>query len=440
MSIFKEYDIRGIYPSELNEKKAYEIGIATAKFLSEKILIVGMDGRSSSLKLKNALVKGITDYGTDIIDIGLVSTPIFYHACVKMRKKGIMVTASHNPKDYNGFKISDERAVPFVYETGIRRIEKLAGENIPKSKTKGKIYKKNITRSYLKYIKEKFSKNNFKNISVVVDFSNGAGAVAEEVFDKLGIRNKLICYKIDGSFPCHGPNPLARGSVAMLSKEVRKQKADIGIIFDADADRVFFVDEKGNFVKTDYAFALLARDALRKKKGKCYVDLRFGRIVYEEIERAGGTPVMMRVGNHFHKEALKKEGVMASEYSGHMMYKENYCIDDGLFAALKMISLLSKAGQKLSELIFPLMKYYDTGEINFKVKNKDNVLEYIDKKYSDKLKIKLDGISIYTNDYWFNVRKSNTEPLIRLKLETTNQKILEKIAKKLKKEIIEAGK
>ncbi len=438
MGIFREYDIRGVVPSEINEKTAYELGLACAKFLESRILIVGMDGRSASLKLKNALIKGIIDFGVDVIDIGLVSTPIFYHAVAKMKKRGIMVTASHNPKEYNGFKISDERAIPFVYETGIGRIEKLFGKNIPKADKKGKIFKKNIVDSYSKYIKNKFSKNNFKNISVVADFSNGAGAVAKEIFGKLKIKNKIICDKIDGRFPCHGPNPLVKGSAAMLSREVKKQKADLGIIFDGDADRVFFVDENGNFVRTDYSFALLARDALRKKKGKCYVDLRFSRAVYEEIERAGGRPVIMRVGNHFFKEALKKEGVIGAEYSDHIMYRENYSIDDGLYAALKLVSLVANAKQKLSELVYPLMRYFDSDEINFKVKDKDRVLQLIEKKYSGKIEMKLDGISVYTKDYWFNVRKSNTEPIVRLKIEAASQKILDEMRERLKKEIKKA--
>ena len=439
MSIFKEYDIRGKVPSEINEKTAYNIGLAAAKFLESKTLVVGMDGRSSSEKLKNALVRGINDYGVDVIDIGLVPTPIFYHAVARMKKRGIMVTASHNPKEYNGFKISDERAVPFVYETGINRIEQLVGKNIPKGKTRGKVYKKDIINSYIKYLKEKFSKNNYKKIYVIVDFSNGAAAVAKEIFGKLGIKNKIICGRIDGRFPCHGPNPLIKGSAAMLAKEVKKQKADFGVIFDGDADRVFFVDEKGDFVRTDYSFALLARDALRKKKGKCYVDLRFSRVVYEEIERAGGEPVIMRVGNHFYKEALKKKGgVIGAEYSDHIMYRENYSIDDGIYAALKMTTLLANAGQKLSELVYPLMRYFDSDEINFKVKNKDNVLNFIEKIYSDKIEMELDGVSVYTHGYWFNVRKSNTEPIVRLKIEAASKGILDKMIKKLRKEILSA--
>lgn len=435
MSIFREYDIRGIVPSEINEKTAYEIGLACAKFLESSILIVGMDGRSSSLKLKNSLIKGLTDYGIDVIDIGLVSTPLFYHAVAKMKKRGIMVTASHNPKEYNGFKISDERAIPFVYETGINRVEHLTGKVVPMAKKKGKIYKKNILDSYIKYLKNKFSNQNFKNISIVADFSNGAGAVAKEVFDKLKIKNKIICDKVDGKFPAHGPNPLIKGSTAMLSKEVKKQKADLGVVFDGDADRVFFVDEKGEFVKTDYAFALLARDALRKKKGKCYVDLRFSRSVYEEIGRAGGEAAIMRVGNHFFKDALKKEGVIGAEYSDHIMYRENYSIDDGMYAALKMISIVANTKENLSEMVYPLIRYFDSDEINFKVKDKDKVIEFIKKRYSDKIEMELDGISVYTKDYWFNVRKSNTEPIVRLKVEATNNEILNRMIKKLKKEI-----
>jgi phosphomannomutase len=433
MSIFREYDIRGEVPSEIDEKTAYNIGLAAAKFLDSKTLIVGMDGRSSSLKLKNALIEGITDYGADVIDISLVSTPIFYHAVAEMRKRGIMVTASHNPRQYNGFKISDERAVPFVYETGIAKIEHLMGK-VLKSSKKGKVHDKNIVDDYIRYIKKRFS-GNFRNISVVADFSNGAGAVAEEIFNKLHIKNKIICDKIDGKFPCHGPNPLVKGSAAKLGREVRKQKADLGIIFDGDADRVFFADEKGNFVKTDYSFALLARDALRKTKGKCYVDLRFSRVVYEEIIRAGGEAVIMRVGNHFYKEALKKQGVIGAEYSDHIMYRENHSIDDGLYAALKMITLLARSGQKLSELVYPLMKYFDSDEIDFRVKDKDRVLQAIEKKYSEHIILKLDGVSVYAKDYWFNVRKSNTESVVRLKIEAKSKEILNGMIKRLKKEI-----
>ncbi len=440
MGIYKEYDIRGVVPSEIDEKKAYQIGLAAAKFLDSKTLIVGMDGRTSSEKLKNALTKGITDYGVDVMDIGLVSTPVFYHAVVKLKKKGIMVTASHNPKEYNGFKISDEKAIPFVYETGIGRIGKLVGKRIPKAGKKGKVKKKRIVNDYVNYLKKKFEKADFKDISVVADFSNGAGAVAESVFDKLKIRNRITCSKIDGRFPCHGPNPWKKGATKKLSDAVKKQKADLGVVFDGDADRVFFVDEKGKFVWTDYAFAILARHALRKRKGKCYVDLRFSRAVYEEIRKAGGTPVMMRVGNHFYKEALKKEGVIAAEYSNHIMYRENYCIDDGLYAALKMIEIIARPKRRLSEMIEPLMRYYGSPEINFRVKNKDKVIEAIKRKYSRNIELWMDGVSVYTKNYWFNLRKSNTQPLVRLKIESTSREVLEKMKKKLKKEISEAGK
>lgn len=441
MSIYKEYDIRGKVPSEINEKKAYEIGLASAKFLESKTLIVGMDGRTSSARLKASLIKGITDYGVDVIDIGLVSTPIFYHAVAKLKKRGIMVTASHNPKEFNGFKISDEKAIPFVCETGICRIGDLVGKKIPPAKKKGKVKTKNIVDDYLKYLKRKFSSSNFKNCSVVIDFSNGSGAVAEKIFDMFKIKNTIICNKIDGRFPCHGPNPLIKGSTEKLGKEVKKQKADLGIVLDGDADRVFFVDEKSNFVQTDQTFALLARHALRKLKGSVYFDLRFSRIVSEEIRKAGGTPVMMRVGNHFYKEALKKKGaVMGAEYSDHIMYRGNFGIDDGLYAALKMIEILCETKQKMSKLIEPLKRYHDSPELNFKVKDKDKVLKAIEKKYSDNIEMLLDGVSVYTKDYWFNIRKSNTQDLVRLKIEATSKKVLDHMIKKLRKEINGSGK
>jgi len=441
MGIYKEYDIRGVVPSEINEKKAYEIGMAAAKFLESKTLIVGRDGRISSEKLKKALVRGITDYGVDVIDIGLVSTPIFYYANVKLKKRGIMVTASHNPKEYNGFKISDEKAIPFVYGTGVRRIGELAGKKIPCPGKKGKIARKSVVSSYLRHIKSKFEKSDFSGVSVVADFSNGAGAVAKGIFSRLKIRNKVICSKIDGRFPCHGPNPLIRGSAKMLGETVKKEKAGLGVILDGDADRVFFVDEKGNLVKTDCSFAILARDALRRRKGNVYYDLRFSRVVAEEIRRAGGTPVMKRVGSSYYKDAMRRKGgVISGEYSGHMMYRENHCIDDGIYAALRMMALLATEKKSLSEIAAPLMKYFSSDEISLSVSDKDNVFRAIEKKYSRNVVMFLDGISVYARDYWFNVRKSNTQPLIRLKIEATSKKILERMTERLKAEIKNAGK
>ena len=441
--IFREYDIRGIYPSELNEKNAHLIGIAIAGFLKTKKIVVGRDGRLSSPKLQTSLIKGIIDSGTDVIDIGLVSTPMFYHACATLKQKGVMVTASHNPKEYNGFKICDERPVPYYYEDGINKIEEIFSKlKQAKIKTikKGKTAKKSITLAYLKYLHKKFSKNNYKNISAVVDFSNGAGAAAKQIFEKLKIKNKKICGKIDGKFPCHGPNPLIKGSTKKLSEEVKKSKANIGIIFDGDADRVFFVDEKGEFVKTDHTFAILAEDALKNAKGNCYYDLRFSLIVEETIRANGGKPKIMRVGNNFMKEALinDAEGLMAAEYSDHIMYRENFCIDDALFAALKMLSILC-SGKKLSELVNPLKKYATSDEIDIAVKNKDNVLGFIEEKYKDHTIMKVDGISVYTKNYWFNVRKSNTEPKIRMRAEASDEKILNIVLKKLSDEIIAAG-
>ena len=441
--IFREYDIRGVYPSELNEKTACLIGISLAEFMKAKQIIVGMDGRTSSPKLKAALIKGITDSGIDVTDIGLVSTPMFYFACATKKMKGVMVTASHNPKEYNGFKICDERPVPYYYEDGINKIERIFLE-LKDKKTKiakkGKINKKNITRDYIVYLYKKFFRN-YKNISVVVDFSNGAGAVPKSIFDELKIKNKKICDKIDGKFPCHGPNPLIKGSTKMLSNEVKKSKANLGIIFDGDADRVFFVDEKGEFVKTDYTFAVLISDILKNKKGNCYYDLRFSLVVEETIRKSGGKPRIMRVGNNFMKEALLKDknSIIAAEYSDHIMYRENFCIDDGLFAALKMINIVSR-GKKLSELVKPLKKYAISDEMNFVVKYKDKVLEFIENEYKAHTIMKIDGISVYAKDWWFNVRKSNTEPKIRMRAEAKNSKILNKLVKKLSNEIKKSGK
>lgn len=445
MSIFREYDIRGIYPSELDENIAYTLGVAVSKFLNQKEIVVGRDGRVSSPSLHKYFVKGVIDSGLDVIDIGLVSTPIFYFACLTMQKKGVMITASHNPKEYNGFKICDEKALPYASST-LKKIEKLFSSlekdinrknNIIKTgNKKGRVKNKNIIDDYLVYLYKKFV-GNYENINVIIDFSNGTGAVGRKIFDELKIKNKKICYDINGNFPCHGPNPLLKGAIKKLVCEIKKSKADLGVIFDGDADRVFFVDEKGEFVKTDYAFAILAKDALLKQKGNCYYDLRFSLAVEEAIRECGGKPKLMPVGRFMKKELCKdKKSVIAGEYSGHIMYKENFGIDDGLFTALKMIKIISRR-KKLSELVKPFKKYALSDEINVYVKeeDKDRVIKFLETKYKNHTLMKIDGVSVYTKDFWFNVRKSNTEPKVRLRVEAKDKKLLKKVIKKVRDDI-----
>lgn len=437
--IFKEYDIRGIYPDELNEDVAYRVGRSAAKYLKSKVLVVGRDGRLSSPQLANSLINGILDEGVDVIDIGLVATPIHYHSLAVLHHPGIMVTASHNPKEYNGFKLVHRNEMPLVYEKGLKAIEKIyTFLEIEDGKKKGKTTKREVIGEYLEYLQKKFKGVDFGKLKIIIDFSNGTGAVAEEIFDGLGIENIKMYDDIDGNFP-HGCNPMIRENVVDLQNAVLKHAADVGVIYDGDADRVIFVDEKGAILTTDMIFILLAKEELKKKKGNCYFDLRFSRVVEEEIRKSGGTPVLMRVGNPFDKIALKNRGgVIAAELSGHIMYKENFDIDDSIYATLKLLKILSKSKKKLSELIAPHRKYFQSDEINVSVEDKDAVLKKFEDKYrSDKrLRIKkLDGISVYAPDYVFNVRKSQTEPLIRIKIEADTREKLEEVTKQVMSDI-----
>ncbi len=438
MSIFKEYDIRGVYPSELDEEMAYRIGHSIAKYLKSKKLAVGMDGRLSSPSLARALINGILDEGVDVVDIGLASTPMFYHSLVRLNLKGIMVTASHNPKEYNGFKIVKENSMQLTYQQGIKQIENIFLKTKFKIKKQGQLTKKEILNEYSDYSCNKFAANDYSKLNVIIDFSNGVGALPKNVFDRLKIKNIKLAEKIDGNFPKHPCNPMIKENVADLQKAVKKYKANAGIIFDGDADRVIFVDEKGGIVGADLAFILLAREALKHSNNKkCYYDLRFSKVVWDEIKKAGGKPVMMRVGNPFYKKALLlKDGVLAMELSGHIMYKDNYDIDDALYASLKMLAVLAKEKKKFSELIAPLKRYFQTDEINIKVKNKKDVLKRIEKKYKDCKIFKLDGISAYGKGFWFNIRESQTEPLLRLRVEADTKQLMSAVVKEILKEAI----
>lgn len=434
MGIFKEYDIRGVYPSELDEETAYKIGHSVARFFKTKKLIVGRDCRLSSPSLARALINGILDESVNVIDIGMVSTPMHYHMLAEMKENGVMVTASHNPPQYNGFKLVRSNILQLTYETGIKQVEKIFLKNDFEMKHPEHLIKKDILDEYVGYIYHKFRDNDFSKLKIVIDFSNGAGAVPKDVFDRLRIKNIKLNEKIDGRFPGHGPNPMLKENMRQLQREVKRKKADAGIIFDGDADRVRFVDEKGQVVPVDFVFVLLAKAALKNsKETRCYYDLRFSKVVEEEIKKAGGTPKMLRVGNPFYKKALMNGGLIAGELSGHIMYHDNHDIDDALYASLKLLAILSK-GNKFSELVKPLKRYFQSDEINIKVKDKKNVLKKIEKKYKKHKILKTDGISVYADDFWFNIRESQTEPLIRLRVEANTNQKLKKIVNEVLKE------
>ncbi|MBW2995679.1 phosphomannomutase/phosphoglucomutase [Candidatus Woesearchaeota archaeon] len=424
--IYKAYDIRGIYPSELNEDTAYKIGRAFVQFLKTDEVLVGRDGRLSSPKLFEALTNGITDQGANVIDIGLASTPMFYFGAAKA-KAAVMVTASHNPKEYNGFKFCKENAIPMSYDTGINEVERLVETKFQEPDQKGEIITKDIMDDFIKhnisFVKTK------KRFKIVVDAGNGMGSYTfPKIFEKLPFDFIPLYCEMDFNFPNHEPNPLKYETLADLQKKVIEEKADLGIALDGDGDRCNLIDEKGEIITNDLTTALIAKALLKKNKGaKILYDLRSSKIVPEFIEKNKGHPVISRVGHSFIKAKMREQdAVFAGELSGHFYYKDSFFTESSFITLALTLNLLAEEKKSLSKLVKPLKKYFPSGEINSEVADKEAKIKEIEQKYKDAEKtLHIDGISIYFKDYWFNVRPSNTEPLLRLNLEADTKELME---------------
>jgi phosphomannomutase len=422
MEIFKAYDIRGIYPSELNEETAYKIGRAFVVLLKCRNVVIGRDMRKSSEPLFNAVAKGITDQGADVIDIGMATSPQLYFCSGKYRyDAGIMITASHNPAQYNGMKMVAKGVVPVSYDTGIKDIKELVEKgSFPEPSKKGKIKTKNFHEDYKKFVTKGIKKFPLK---VVIDTANSMGAKEAEIIQDYCEIVPLF-FELDDSFPNHEANPLKYETLKDLQEKVVEEKADLGIAFDGDADRCAFVDEKGQIISSDMITALLAQEFKGKKIG---YDLRSSWTVAEEIKKNKGTPVMIRVGHVFIKQMMREQGIVfAGELSGHYYYKDNYFCESSIKTCFLVMDMVSK-GKKLSELIQPLKRYFASGEINLEVMDKDAVLSKVEEKYGPEAKevLHLDGVSVIFDDWWFNLRKSNTEPLIRLNIEAKTKELME---------------
>ncbi len=421
MGIFKAYDVRGVFPAEIDEAMAERIGAAVASVIGGPRLVVGRDMRLSSPSISAALVRGILTAGVHVVDIGLVTTPMTYFAVSHLGADGgVMVTASHNPKQYNGMKLCRDQAKPVSYDTGLSEIERLAlsGPVAPVA-APGSATEMSILDDYVEHVLA-FA-TNLRPLRVAVDAGNGAaGIVIPALFRRLSNLELVpLCMEPDGTFPNHDANPLVEENVADLKARVVEDGCELGVAYDGDADRVAFVDENGSRVPSDVVTALLAREALREHRGKAVVyDLRSSWVVPEEIKAAGGRPVRERVGHSFIKAALREnEGIFGGELSGHYYFAENSYADSGDIALLKLLSLMCHEGRKLSALVKPLKRYAATGELNFVVEDKDSVIERLERLFRDGHVDRLDGVTVQFEDWWFNVRKSNTEPLLRLNLE-----------------------
>lgn len=421
MGIFKAYDVRGVVPTELNEELAEKIGRAAVAVLKARTLAVGRDVRASGPAISAAFVRGALSAGADVIDTGSITTPMNYFAVGSLGTDGgVMVTASHNPPKYNGFKFSAAGARPVSYETGLAQMEELvASGNLPSAARPGTLSTRDLSADYRTHLR-RFAKG-LKPMKIAVDTANGAvGPHFNYNTEGLPIDLVPLYFEPDGSFPNHEPNPLKAENMRALQEAVRRGKCDFGVAFDGDGDRAMFTDELGQIVPPDLVTALLAPWMLRGEPVGSAVayDLRSSWAVPEEIEAAGGSAIETRVGHSFIKAVLRdKNAVYGGELSGHYYFRDNFCCDSGEIAFFVLWSLLSDSGRTLGDLVKPLKRYHSSGEINFEVADKDAVIDRIAREFADGHVYYLDGISIKYADWHFNVRKSNTEPLLRLTLE-----------------------
>jgi phosphomannomutase len=431
--IFKAYDVRGIYPGEIDESVARQIGRAFIAYLGAKRIAVGRDMRLSAPSIAAAFIEGAREQGADVVDYGMIATDMLYFAVARNRHEGgAMVTASHNPKDYIGVKLVRAEAFPLSGEAGISQIrDMVAGGTIPAPAAKSGSLTANhaLLDGYVAHVLGFIDSSVIKPFNVVLDAGSGmAGLVAPKLFEKLPCRTTRLCFDIDGTFPNHEANPLIEENRRDIVERVVAERADIGIAWDGDADRCFFIDRDGEFIPGDFVTALLAEAFLRKEPGGTVIyDLRASHAVKDTVARYGGRALVNRVGHAFFKKRMREENaVFGGEVTGHYYFRDNFYADNGFIPAVLMLELMSVKGQALHQLLEPLRaKYFISGEINTKVPSMAMVdkklagLESMGKAEPGARVYRLDGVSMEAADWHFNVRASNTEPLIRLNLEAT---------------------
>lgn len=418
---FRAYDIRGIVPDEFQPAGAYTLGRAVAAWTQAEEILIGRDARLSSPALAEALMLGLRAGGVTVLDFGVVTTPMLNYAVAQFGRYGLMVTASHNPKEYNGVKVIDPRVEQVYYGRGLEQIEALvAGRQIPDPHgPDGALRLRAILSPYQSMLAARFRGVGADAPAVVIDCSNGVGGLPLGVLEELGLRHTLLYHVPDGEFPHHGCDTLRPENLDDLRRAVHERGAGLGIMFDGDADRVAFVDEHGEIARLDLVFVLLARQELARAPGRVFFDLRFSRAVPEEVARHGGTAVKLRVGNPFHKEALHRhdDALLAGELSGHIMYREHFGIDDPLYATLKLIALLARSGKGLAEHLQPVARYAGGGERRIETREPAALVERARQHYADADISTVDGITVEYPTWWFNLRPSNTEPVAKLVVE-----------------------
>jgi phosphomannomutase len=434
--IFKAYDIRGLYPGEINEDIARQIGRAFIAYLKATRIAVSRDMRVSSPAIAAAFIDGARAQGADVVDYGMLGTDQMYFAVVEDGLEGgAQVTASHNPGGYNGIKMVRAGALPLSGDAGIGDIrDMIANDRIPAAAAaSGRLETRDVLPNYIDKVMSFVDESTIKPFNVVLDAGSGmAGLVAPRLFDRLPCRTTRLCFDIDGTFPNHEANPLIEDNRRDITAEVVRQQADIGIAWDGDADRCFFIDGSGEFISGDFVTALLAEAFLLKHPGATVIyDLRASHAVKDTVAKYGGKALMNRVGHAFIKQRMRQEdAIFAGEVTGHYYFKDFYYADNGFIPALLILELMSRKNQSLRDLLQPYReRYFISGEINTKLASMDEVpkkLAAIEARYADAQLARMDGISVDYPEWHFNVRGSNTEPLLRLNLEATTPELMER--------------
>jgi phosphomannomutase/phosphoglucomutase len=440
MSIFRAYDIRGVYPDQLNGDTAYKIGLAFGSFLGKGKVAIGADARKSSPDLSDRLAKGMLESGLDVVNVGMVPTPVLYFAVVRGKLNGgTMVTGSHNSKEFNGIKLCGKNGICFSYESGIGEVEKLVRSGASPKKALGTFVEKKIEKDYVDFVVK--GADFRRPLKVVIDAGNGvAGKISSEIFRKLGCEVIELHCEPDGDFPNHHPDPLVPENLKDLQAKVKETKADAGIAYDGDGDRMGVVDDKGNVFPSNKVYALLIENVLRKNPGaKVVHEILSSKLVEDTIVTMGGIPVLSKVGHSYIEEKMIGERcVLGGETSGHYYFRESFNYDDGIFASVRLAELLSQSGKRMSELGNSLPKYVTSEDTRVFChdETKFMVVERLGEKFKGLGKIiTLDGVKVVMKNSWFIVRASNTQPALVLRWEAGNEKEFKRTGDFLLKEV-----
>lgn len=434
--IFKAYDIRGVYPGDLDEAAAHAIGLGVANVLRAKNAVVGRDMRLSSPALAKAVIAGLIDGGADVTDIGLISTDGLYFAVGKFDFDcGVMVTASHNPARYNGMKVCERQAIPLSGDGKLSEVRRLIeNDKLLKAARPGRVTERNIIEEYVEHALSFVDIGKIRPLKVAVDAGNGmAGMIMPEVFKQLRCKLTPLYFELDGSFPNHPASPIEPENVADLKKKIREIGADLGAAFDGDADRVFLLDENGRTLGGDMVTALVAKALLSKYPGETIIyNLICSKAVPELVTKMGGKPVRTRVGHALIKPIMREHNaIFGGEHSGHFYFRDNWFADSGLIAFMVCLELISEANAPLSEQVASFDHYIRSGEINSEVTDNMAKLHEVERVFSDGKIDKVDGLTIDYGDWWFNLRPSNTEPLLRLNVEARDEALLKQVTEKV---------